>query len=239
MLNKRSALFVIPPLAVCSVALAAAGHTVFYNDQVLTQNARQIDGQTYVPLSDVARVLNGRVTSGGGRLEIVTGGASGDSDGGRTAAGGANEVRGANGKVGDWFFNGYWRFRVNSVQRTDSMYQFQYSGVTDSDKPKGDNNELVVVNCTIKNGQKTADLPTLTAYGLSSQETALTDDQGQSYPPIDFDARGGSLASGAAKNFAIVFSVPKGTNLKDLIFTIYSSGNFGKSSNVRVSLAGQ
>jgi len=45
-------------------------------------------------------------------------------------------------------------------------------------------------------------------------------------------------APGAAKSFAVVFSVPKGTQLKDLIFTLYGFGvSSTHASNVRVSLA--
>lgn len=240
-MNKRNTLLcMLLLMAACSViALAAVGNTVYYHDQVMTQDARQFNGRTYVPLTDVARALGGQVASHAGGFEIVTGGgASTDTDANRTAAGGANEVRGANGKVGDWFFNGYWRFRASRVEHTDA-YQYQYSSSSGSDKPSGDHDELVVVHCTIKNGQKNADQPILGTNGLASQVTALTDDQGQSYPPIDFDVRNGDLAPGAAKNFAVVFSVPKGTTLKDMLFTVYSYGASDKATNVRVSLAGE
>jgi hypothetical protein len=238
--RKRNVFLIALPVAACAVAaLAATGRTVYYHGQALTQNARQIDGQTYVPLNDVARMLGGRVAARGGGLEIVSGGSTSvEPGGGRTAAGGADEVRGANGSVGDWFFNGYWRFRVNHVDRPDT-YSWHYSASSGSDKPKGDNDELVVVDCTIKNGQETADKPILTEYGTSAQKTALTDDQGQSYAPIDFDSRDTNLVPGAAQSFAVIFSVPKDAHLKDMIFTVYSYGASTKATNVRVNLADQ
>jgi hypothetical protein len=236
MSKRRIFLFSGLLMAVCSIiALAAAGRTVYYHNQVMTQDAQQINGRTYVPLSDVARALGGQVASRGGGFEIVTGGGSADS---RTAAGGANEVRGTNGNVGDWFFDGRWRFRVSKVEHTDG-YQFQYSATADSDKPSGANDELVVCYCTIKNGHAQTEEPILTSHGLSSQNTALTDDQGQSYLPIDFDTRGGGLLPGAAKNFAVIFSVPKGTKLKDMVFTLYGFASSTKVSNIRVNLADQ
>lgn len=239
MKNRSIFLYVLLLMGACAaMALAAVSRTVYYHDKVLTQDAREVNGRVYVPLADVARALGGQVATRGGGYAIVTGGgASPDADTSRTAAGGANEVRGATGKVGDWFFNGYWRFRVSRVEHTDA-YKFQYDASGGSDKPSGANDELVVVYCTMKNGQKNSDEPILTVHGLASQQTALTDDQGQSYPPVDFDVRSGALVSGGAKNFAIVFSVPKGTNLKDLIFTVYSYGASSKATNVRVSLGG-
>jgi hypothetical protein len=240
-MSKRSVfLFSVLLIGVGSaIALAAAGRTVYYHDQVMTQDARQIDGRTYVPLSDVAHALGAQVASRGDGFAIVTGGSgSSTSAGSRTAAGGANEVRGANGNVGDWFFNGLWRFRVSKVERTDE-YNFQFAASPENDKPSGGNDELVVCYCTIKNGHAQTEEPVLTSHGLASQNTALTDDQGQSYAPIDFDVRGGGLTPGAAKNFAVVFSVPKGTKIKDLIFTLYGFATSTKASNVRVNLAGQ
>lgn len=240
-MNKRRVLLFSLLLVglVSTIALAAVGRTVYYHDAVMTQDARQINGRTYVPLADVARALGGRVASRGSDLEIATDQVgTGNADEHRTAEGGANEVRGTNGNIGDWFFNGFWRFQASRAERTDE-YQYQYSPSAGSDKPSGDNDELVVVHCTMKNGQKVADNPILTPNGTSVQVTALTDDQGQSYAPINFDVRDGNLAPGASKNFAVVFSVPKGTKLKDMIFTVYSYGATDKPSNVRVNLAGQ
>jgi hypothetical protein len=237
-MNKPAALLLLT-LAVSSfAAMSAWGDTVYYNGQVLTQDSRTIGGQVYVPLSDVARVLSGKVTPRPNGLEIVTGGASTGAVEHNTAPGGANEVRGTKGNVGDWFFNGLWRFRVSKVERLDT-YPYKYYASAGSDTPSGPNDQLIVIDCTIKNGMATSDEPILSSHGLATQVTALTDDQGQSYAPIDFDSRNGSLIPGAAKNFAVVFSVPKGTNLTNFIFTIYSYGNSTKVTNVRVSMVGQ
>jgi hypothetical protein len=238
-MRKRS---VFPTLLAAAVgasamaaAMAAIGRTVYYHGQTLTQDARQVDGRTYVPLADVARALGGRVASRGGGLEIVTGGGGATGEG-QTAPGGTNQVRGATGSVGDWFFNGYWRFRVNSVDRPDT-YAWQFYDGSGTDRPSGPNDELVVFHCTIKNGRPASEEPILTVHGLGN--TALTDDQGQSYVPTDIDVRSGSLLPGAAKDFAVVFSVPKGTKLKDLVFTLRGYAESNKASDVRVHLGDQ
>jgi hypothetical protein len=240
--RRRRALIVLAPILAAGAvaAFARAGKTVVYHGAVVSSDVSMVGGRPYVPLADMARVLGGKVTSRGDGYEIVTGeaggGASGDAAS-RTAAGGANEVRGQNGKVGDLFFNGYWRFQVKSVDRAQE-YTYRFSPNAYTAKPNGANDELVVVTCQIKNGQKQAEEPILTAHGLNTQQTALTDDQGQSFAPMDFDVRGGALSSGAAKPFAVIFSVPKGTKLQTLIFTLYGFGNTSnKATHVRVALS--
>ena len=137
----------------------------------------------------------------------------------KMAPGGANQVKGTKGKVGDWFFDGKWRFRVIKIERPD-VYHYQFNPLAGSDKPSGPNDQLLVFYCTMKNGMSSSDQPILSSAGLASQATAVTDDQGTSYPPIDFDSRNGSVVPGGAKNFAVIFSVPKSANLSELIFTI-------------------
>ncbi|HET6382930.1 MAG TPA: hypothetical protein VFJ58_06015 [Armatimonadota bacterium] len=217
-----------------TVALAAAGRIVYYHGAVMTRDSRQIEGRTYVPLADVVRALGGRIAAHADGLEIVTASEPAAATQPGAVAGGANEVRGTTGNVGDWFFDGLWRFRVSRMERTDE-YHYRYSPTADSDKPAGANDELVVFDCTIKNGHKETEEPILTSHGLGTQSTALTDDQGQSYPPLGFDVRGGALIPGASKNFAVTFSVPKGATLKDLVFSLYGFANT-KVSNVRVHL---
>jgi len=188
-----------------------------------------------VPLSDVAKALGGKAVTRANGYEIVSG--SGGEEAHGNAPGGANEVRGQTGKIGDWFFNGYWRFKVVSMQRTDK-YDLRYTSYPGTIKPNGPNDELVVIDCQIKNGHQQSEEPILTPNGLASQKTALADNQGQSYPPLNFDVRPGNLAQGAGKSFAVFFSVPKGTEFKDLIFTIYGFGvTSTKATTVRVSLA--
>ena len=59
--------------------------------------------------------------------------------------------------------------------------------------------------------------------------TALADDQGQSYAPKHYDKRGGhtdegpTMLPGSQTEFAILFSVPKGMVLKDLVFSVQNA----------------
>ena len=227
-----SLMVLAPVLAIGTVtALARAGRTVQYHGNVVSSDVSEIDGRPYMPLADVAHMVGGHVVSAGDGYAIVSGG--GDSS--RSAAGGANQVNGMNGKVGDWFFDGRWRFQVVSVEHVQE-YHYQFAPTGGPEKPNGANDELVVITCHIKNGHADTEQPILGTNGLSSQRTALTDDQGQSYAPTDFDVRGGSLVPGAAKTFAVMFSVPKGVHLQQLIFSLYGFASSDKVGNVRVNL---
>ncbi len=221
---------------IAGAALAQAGRTLILNGKVASHDVRLIGGRPYVPLADVAAALGQRVVSTAGGYQII-------------AAGGANQVEGMRGKVGDVLFDGKWRFQVLDVRTMDS-YPMKNNATNDygvynstadlSDgtfRPKA-GNSLIVIQCRLKNGVKQNQ--SLWRYNPDTH-TALTDDQGQSYPPIAYDIpSGGSFGSkdllpGAALDFAVLFTVPEGTHLKDLVFTLRTLSD--KGDEVRVSLA--
>jgi hypothetical protein len=165
-----------------------------------------------------------------------------------TAAGGANQVEGLQGKIGDTLFDGKWRFEVLRVDRVDS-YAMKNKATNDyaiynttaefSDgvfRPK-QGQSLVAIACRVKNGLKQNQA---LWRPNSDTHTALTDDQGQSYPPIAYDMpesgpfQSKALLPGAAMEFTVLFTAPEGTTLKDLVFTLRTISSPGH--DVRVSL---
>ena len=84
-----------------------------------------------------------------------------------------------------------------------------------------------------------------TGYCLRSIHTgsnnALTDDQDHAFPPYGYDLSNGGfygppkMLPGSAQQFAVYFRVPKGINLKDLVFTLTAYGD-DHPVDVRVSL---
>ena len=98
-MNKRTLttsaalLFVI-----AGAAWAAGGHNVYFHGTTASTGVTVVNGQPYVPLADMARALGGKVTPRDGGYEIVT--ANSPSAPG-VAAGGATEIKGTRGKVGD------------------------------------------------------------------------------------------------------------------------------------------
>ena len=236
-MNRRAVSLIAFTLSAGVLAMAAwawAGKTVLFRGAVVSTDIAVINGSAYVPLTDMARALGGKVEKHGEGYEIVPVGGSTGKASGTVVPGGTNQIEGQPGKVGDMLFNGYWRFQVKSVERA-SEYAYRFDSSSTIKKPGGDKDDLVIVTCLIKNGQGVGDEPVLWEHGAG--DTALTDDQGQNYVPQWFDVRSGALVPGAAKSFAVIFSVPKETHLTTLIFTLVG---YGKSSshktNVRVKL---
>jgi len=248
--NKGLAMCAVSVITVgfASVALAQASLSLRVNGRTVSNDVRIIDGHPYVPLSDMARAMGGSAVKhhGGGGYEIRMGDgdtSTPDADSSTpTAAGGANEVRGTRGNIGQMLFNGKWRFSVLSVDRASS-YNSTFLADSQNFSPNGDNEDLVLVRCRLKNGQKDTQSAMLSA--IHPHNIAVTDNDGQAYSPLAFDKRGGStdegpkMIPGSATEFVAIFSVPKSAVIKELVFslqTAYSDTPDG-GTDVRISLA--
>jgi hypothetical protein len=129
-------------------------------------------GQVYIPLS--ALKAAGATTSvKSGTLRIGLG-----------AAGGANQVGALEGKVGDWLFNGIWRFRVVSV------------GPNDDGRPGWK------VRVELRNGT-TLDNVALGGTGLDSITLVMAD--GNPIKPYNITDIDRPLGQGAGADVALVF----------------------------------
>ncbi len=167
--------------------------------------------------------------------------------------GGANQVTGMNGKIGEMLFDGRWRFQVQEVKEVDTYtlnvpgseqdYSRYHSVATDDPTthvftPKP-GNTLIAVKCLAKNGQNT--VQQLDCYP-PDLKTALTDLEGNSYAPIAYDMRSEGawtskkLLPGSSQTMTILFAVPPGTKLKDLVFALKNWSD-KKVNNLRISLA--
>ena len=222
-----------------AVGAAQGGLKLTLNGKVASSSVRMIEGRPYAPLADVARGLGMVVVKRPGGFEI-------------TPAGGANQVEGLRGKVGDTLFDGKWRFQVLSIQTADSYVMktdmdTDYAAyrataefdVTSKTFTPLSGNTLYVVQCRARNAVK--ENQALYVYQPFTR-TALTDNQGNSYPPIGYDMQGARFQSkpllpGSGLDFAVLFTVPEGTTLKDLVFTLRTiAGGLTEGKDVRVSL---
>src|ERR1044072_1276186 len=204
---------------IAAVAWAAQAAKVTMNGKSVS--GRTIDGSVYVKLSDVASAFNLQVAKKNGGYELVE-------------PGGANQIGGGNGKVGTEIFTGKWKFLVKDVQRVPK-YMLKYAD-SKFEQTADDGNDLVIVNCRFKNGIKES----VYMYFNGMADTALTDMEEHGYKVKWMDV-GGSVADtilpGAAKDFAMVFSVPKEAELKDLVYSIepVDIKKYGLT-NLRISL---
>lgn len=184
---------------------------------------RSIDGAVYVKLSDVAKSLDMQLMGKGGSYTVAK-------------AGGANQLQGQNGRIGQELFTGKWRFLVKDVQRVDK-YIHRYAE-SKYEVTADDGNDLVIINCRFKNGVKESAYIYFNGMG----NTALTDMEEHAYRVKFVDVGGGvadTLLPGSAKDFALVFSVPKEATLKDLVYTVepVDVKKFGLT-DLRISLKG-
>ncbi len=226
---------IIVSIAVITTAVIAAQKNLklFMNGKVASDNVRIIDGRAYVPLKDVASAFNMVLTEKSEGYEL-------------SVPGGTYQVDGVKqGKIGDELFTGKWKFQVLSVEQVEGEYREKYYQAGKTIKPQGANDVLLLVHCRIKNGLKKAQTPVLTERIPGN--TALADENGQSYPPVDYDARQGSdktqsyaaasLLPGASMDFTLVFSIPKETKAKALVFSLLTyPGDVGKKETVDVRI---
>jgi hypothetical protein len=146
------------------------------------------------------------------------------------------------GRAGDESLTVGWSFRVLNIAEAD-VYAERHYQEKKTIRPQGPGDVLIIIDARLKNVLEVTQSPVLTERQPGN--TGLIDDQGHSYQPLDYDARqerdktmsyaGAALLPGAVADFALVFSVPKGTRPKSLVFTIkeYSEP---KGTNLQVSL---
>ncbi|GIW38682.1 MAG: hypothetical protein ACK40N_07695 [Meiothermus ruber] len=210
------------------LALAQSTQRLILNGQVASTRVITVQGTAYVPVADVAKALGQSVVKVQGGYEI-------------RAAGGANQLMGQfQGKVGDQILTGLFRVQVQKVERMES-YTTRFDKNSLTVQPRNPDEELVVVTGSLRNAKQSgAVAPSL---GINNPgNTALAGADGRSFPPIAYDSPSGTntgggftLLPGAAMNFAVVFSVPKGTEVKALVLRVGEYGDTG-SKDVRVGL---
>lgn len=202
-----------------AVAVFRQASQLFINGDLASSGVIERNGISYVPVKDVAAALHMSTTKTSRGIELV-------------AAGGANQIEGITGKIGDVLFNGYVRFQVLKVLRQPT-YTRQFSPDTGPVMPIGAGNDLVIVVCRMKNATQKASTPGLVG-GLAN---ALTDTEGHSYEPrrtSDLPVAQ-DLLPGAAVDFALIFEVPPRAKLQDLVYEanlVYGS----EKKKFRVSL---
>ena len=237
--RKVTALALVAGTAAMALALRA-GDRLIVNGKTTPVETRTIAGSTYVKLADVAKAMDLVVVNrGAGTYEL-------------TKAGGANGIAGLTGGIGDTIFDGTWRLTVLGTETTD-----RYTMATDA-QPYGASapyqwdsrtmtitpargHRLMVVRVRVANGTKVRH-NLWTSPSDDAVRTALTDTGGSSYIPVAYDYAGGpiqtpSVLPGAQLIFPVIFSVPTGATVKDLIFTLHSNESGAKRNDARISLA--
>jgi hypothetical protein len=179
----RVASLLVLAAGVATAAWAAGGPKLVMNGNVVSTSVRTIDGKAYVPVADVATALGMTTVPIDGGYEIKN-------------AGGANPIKGLQGKVGDVLFDGKWRFQVLEVKPVDS-YTSKFEPTADyaiynpvaelDDKTFTAKNgrQLIAIKCRVTNGRNKGTHALWVAN--SDTRTAIADLDGESHPPIAYD----------------------------------------------------
>lgn len=199
-------IFPVATIAIACLALAQVQRTLTINGKVSSTDVRIINGRAYAPIADIAKSLDCVVTTKGNTYEL-------------TRAGGSGQLIGLLGKAGDWLFDGGWRFRVTKVYRTQEFQAVNdYYG--DNLVSAEENQELIIVDYSYRNGNKT-----LQPFCIGA--TALAGPEGDAWAAFtnDFPFDGSRwfskvLLPGAEGKGSLVFRVKPGLKPKDLVLTM-------------------
>ncbi len=223
---RAQALLPVIALVIASGAAWAmqTGIKLTRNGSVISTDVQVVNGRAYVPLSDVAKALDMTVVKKDGSYRL-------------THAGSAAQIHALSGKIAENILSDTWQFQVASVQQV-SGYSRQYGSEKEQLTPKEAGDILVVITCRLKNATK--EMQEVSFDENSAGNTALTDDQEHGYVPLAYDSRDSGYTSdkmppGSAHDFRVIFSVPKGANLKGLVYTVEAIG-LDKSTDFRVAL---
>lgn len=232
---KRAFWAVLPAICLSFgvASRAAESWKLNINGASVATSPKVIGGVTYVPINDVAKALGMKATVAGQNIALKPAGGTYQV---------ANKLKG---NQGEDLFSGRWGFKVVSVERASaytSKYRNTYNHIGSYDGKAGE--ELIIVQCRLKNATK-ENINFAFSAGDYGMNTALTDMDAGSYKPDAYDVfaeesapLGKSALPGASIPFAIVFRVPQGTQLKDLVYSVvlYRERGGKKSTDFRVAL---
>lgn len=168
--------------AVVALAIGqAASFALNINGKAVAGKTMVSKGETYVPLSAL-KAAGVTATVKAGTLHL---GLNGD--------GGANQVKALEGGVGDWLFNGIWRFKVVSVS------------------PNDDGRPGWKVEVELRNGTK-LDAIQLGGTGFESLMLVMAD--GNAIKPYNITDIDRPISQGATAGVALVFYDDEGNGRK-------------------------
>ena len=202
-------------ISIGAAALAVAGTLVAggyfvggefkVNGNSVSTNFITANGKVYMPVADVATALDMQVVKhSSSSYELV-------------AKGGANQLNGLEGKIGQTLLTSHYKITFSKFFTTDHYTrQFGNPGTADA----ADGKTLAIVVIQVKNATNR-----VLGMALAEGKTMITDEDEQTYEPstggwADWKTGNPNVLPGAAVNFALVTQVPKSAKLKDLIYEI-------------------
>ena len=208
-------IYAIPPLV---------GTILSINGKQVSSRVRVIDGESWVPVKDIAQGQGLVVTASGHQINLVT-------------PGGANQVGSLTGKVGSTLFDGHWKFSIAKFQQVDS---FKISTKTGSDygtyNPVSEINDNVITpkpgyklyaaECMLKNGMTHE---AQFEWSPGDTKTSVADTAGVNHPWLVWDIASEAFVTkpmlpGSAVSFKICFAVVDTATPQDVVVTLLTLG---------------
>lgn len=219
----------IPPLAETFLSI---------NGKQVSSRVRVIDGESWVPVKDIAVGQGLTITASGHHINLVT-------------AGGANQVGTLVGKVGFTLFDGHWKFKLSKFEQVSSfkitsksgMDYGVYNPVSEIDEsgvvtPKP-GFKLYAAECTLKNGMTQQ---AQFEWSPGDTKTAVADTSGVNHPWLVWDIASEAFVSkpmlpGSAINFKICFAVTDSAIPQDVVVTLLTLGE-KTGTDIRFHISG-
>lgn len=239
-LTYKNALVTVAGLALGATLVAApllAGSVLTIDGKQVSNRVRVIDGESWVPVRDIANAQGLTVTSSGGQINLVT-------------AGGANQVGSLTGKIGSMLFDGHWKFGITKFEQvasykittktsTDYGVTNPVSNIEDDVITPKTGFKLYVADCTLKNGMTHG---AQFEWSPNSGKTAIADAAGESHPWLVWDIASEAFVTkemlpGSALNFKICFAVPEAATPQDVVVTLLTLGDKA-GTDIRIHVAG-
>jgi hypothetical protein len=238
MISKTFAAFAFVAASASILALSPLAASVLQiNGKPVSSRVRVIDGESWVPVKDVAKSQGLTVTSSNGVINLV-------------AAGGANQVGSLTGKVGDTLFDGHWKFtlskfeqvpsyKISTRTQTDYGTYTPIANIDDNVVTPKPGYKLYVAACTVKNGM-THDAQYEWSPGDS--KTAIADTSGVGHPWVVVDIASEAFVTkamlpGSAITFNICFAVAENATPQDVVVTLLTLGE-KSGTDIRFHVSG-
>lgn len=219
--SKSVAVFALASVGIFAIA-GLAGTTITMGEKSVQTDVVMKNGKVYVPLSDMAKLLDMQVN------KLATGYSL-------DPVGGAGQVNGLVGKIGDKLNLGYGTYEFKEMYRGKKYIKKFDPGTVDG----REGYDVVAIQIRFKNATKSK----VTIDPFGDENTAITDTDEHSFQQFtglacDLPNRGPQVLPGAACDFALVFEVPEGATLKDLVYTTkFYDGPRGANKAVRIKLS--
>lgn len=215
-------------LLVSGVVFAQSGKTLYLGGKPVSSDLLVQNGKVYVPVADVAKSLDLTIVPKEDGFNLVPVGGTKKPDATKPP------TNGLSGAVGETLSNGQVAVQVTQVVRGEKYV----SAITGKSFDANPDMDVVALVCRMRNVLKKPRQYDLGYF--KSGNTVLIGANGKSFAPKQWDRKEpiARLQAGTGVDFAVIFAVPKGTELAEFVYSVRPNDfdRTMKQDNFHVSL---